>query len=126
MPDVGGDVFGAVANLLGATTTATVATGILNLWMHTPEETAARHAALTAEHGRRFLVGIGVSHGPLIDRVKEAGTYQQAAGADAAPTSTGSTPPTRRWPPTTGCSPRSARRCSSWPAPAPPAPTRTS
>ena len=36
VPDVGGDVFGAVANLLGATTTATVATGILNLWMHTP------------------------------------------------------------------------------------------
>ena len=77
VPDVGGDVFGAVANLLAATTTATVATGILNLWMHTPEETAARHAALSSEHGRRFLVGIGVSHGPLIDRVKEAGAYQR-------------------------------------------------
>ena len=77
VPDVGGDVFGAVANLLAATTTTTVATGILNLWMHTPEETAARHAALTAERGPRFLVGIGVSHAPLIDRVKEAGAYQR-------------------------------------------------
>jgi len=77
LPDVGGDVFGEVGNLLGATTTATVATGILNLWMHTPAESAERHAALNNEHGRRFLVGIGVSHGPLIDRVQEAGTYRQ-------------------------------------------------
>ncbi len=68
-------MFAAVANLLQATSTAVVATGILNLWMHAAEETAAQHATLTAEHGRRFLVGIGVSHGPLIDNVKEAGTY---------------------------------------------------
>ncbi len=76
MPDVGGDVFGAVANLLAATTTTTVATGILNLWMHSPEETAGAHADLTAEHGDRFLVGIGVSHQPLID-MKEAGRYRK-------------------------------------------------
>ena len=77
IPDVGGDVFGAVDNLLGATTTATVATGILNLWMHTAEETAANHASLTAQHGDRFLVGIGVSHALLIDSKIEAGAYRQ-------------------------------------------------
>jgi probable F420-dependent oxidoreductase len=77
IPDVGGDVFGAVANLLGATTTATIATGILNLWMHTAEETAAQHAALTAQHGPRFFVGIGISHAPFVDRTLEAGTYQR-------------------------------------------------
>jgi probable F420-dependent oxidoreductase len=77
VPDIGGDVFGAVGNLLAATTTAIVATGILNLWLHTAEETAEQHAALTAQHGRRFLCGIGVSHAPLIDRKIEAGTYQQ-------------------------------------------------
>ena len=77
IPDVGGDVFGAVENLLGATTTAVVATGILNLWMHTAEETAAQHAALTARHGSRFLVGIGISHAVLIDRRLEAGMYKQ-------------------------------------------------
>ena len=77
IPDVGGDVFGAVRNLLGATSTATVATGILNLWMHTAQETAQQHAALTAEHGNRFLVGIGVSHAALIDRAVEAGAYQR-------------------------------------------------
>jgi probable F420-dependent oxidoreductase len=77
IPDVGGDVFGAVRNLMAATSTATIATGILNLWMHTAEETAAQHVTLIAEHGRRFLVGIGVSHRPLIDHKIETGTYQQ-------------------------------------------------
>src|SRR6476661_10111283 len=70
IPDVGGDLFGPLANLLGATTTATIATGILNIWMHTPEEAAVHHAFLTAEHGPRFLCGIGISHRPLIDNVK--------------------------------------------------------
>ena len=36
--------------------------------MHTPEETAAEHARLTAAHGDRFLCGFGISHRPLIDR----------------------------------------------------------
>lgn len=77
VPDVGGELFPAVANLLDATTEATVATGILNIWMHTPEETAAQHHALTTAHGRRFLCGLGISHRPLIDRVNEPGTYQR-------------------------------------------------
>jgi probable F420-dependent oxidoreductase len=77
IPDVGGDVFGAVENLLSATQSITVATGILNIWMHTPDETAEHHARLTGLHGDRFLVGLGVSHAPLIDRVKEAGAYRK-------------------------------------------------
>src|SRR4051794_7582722 len=76
IPDVGGDVFGSVENLLGATTTATIATGILNLWMHEPEETADQHSRLGALYGRRFLVGIGVSHAPLID-MAETGRYRK-------------------------------------------------
>lgn len=74
IPDVGGDVFAAVEVLLSATRRATIATGILNLWMHTPEETALQHARLTAANGDRFLVGIGVSHQLLIDR-GAAGRY---------------------------------------------------
>jgi probable F420-dependent oxidoreductase len=77
LPDVGGDVFGSVGNLLGATSTATIATGILNVWMHTPEETAAKHAELTAAHGSRFLCGIGISHRPFIDAVNSPGAYQK-------------------------------------------------
>ena len=77
IPDVGGDVFGPIGNLLAATTSSIVATGILNLWLHTAEETAEQHATLTAAHGPRFLVGIGVGHRPSIDRIIAEGTYQQ-------------------------------------------------
>jgi len=92
IPDVGGDVFGAVENLLTATRSATIATGILNLWMHEPEQTAAEHARLSSAHDRRFLVGIGVSHAPLIDAT-ETGRYRQPLartrqfldGLDSAP-----------------------------------------
>jgi probable F420-dependent oxidoreductase len=76
IPDVGGDVLGAVANLLAGTTTLTAATGILNLWMHEPADVATGYASLVAEHGRRFLVGIGVSHAPLVD-MSEAGRYRR-------------------------------------------------
>lgn len=84
IPDVGGDLFDAVANMLRATTTATVATGILNVWMHTPEETAAQHATLTAEHGRRFLCGVGISHQPFVDLVKSPGAYDKPVATMAA------------------------------------------
>jgi probable F420-dependent oxidoreductase len=67
--DIGGDLFGSVAALLAATKTAVVATGIANIWLRTPEETARQHAALSAEHGRRFLLGLGVSHARLVERV---------------------------------------------------------
>jgi probable F420-dependent oxidoreductase len=94
IPDVGGDLWSPLAALLGATQKVTIATGILNLWMHEPEETAAKHAELTAQHGDRFLCGIGISHQPFIDVVKEAGTYKKPVatmaayldGLDAAPT----------------------------------------
>ena len=67
--DIGGDLFGSVAALLVATKTAVVATGIANIWLRTPEETARQHATLSAEHGHRFLLGLGVSHAHLVERV---------------------------------------------------------
>ncbi len=83
MPDVGGDLFDAVERAMAATSTVTVATGILNLWMHEASTTAAEHARLTTAHGDRFLVGIGVSHAPLID-AREPGTYRKPLSAMAA------------------------------------------
>lgn len=80
IPDVGGDLFTSVELLMDATRLVTVATGILNLWMHPAAETAEQHARLTAAHGDRFLVGIGVSHQALIDR-KEPGTYTKPLSA---------------------------------------------
>ncbi|MGC5258976.1 LLM class F420-dependent oxidoreductase [Gordonia sp. DT218] len=76
IPDVGGPVLDSVANLLGATTNVVIATGILNMWMHEPHEVAAAHARLTSEHGPRFLLGLGISHAPLID-AQEAGRYRK-------------------------------------------------
>ena len=83
IPDVGGPVLDSVENLLTATKTVTIATGILNLWMHEPAEVAAAHARLSAAHGHRFLLGIGVSHAPLIDS-RSPGTYRKPLAATAA------------------------------------------
>jgi len=83
IPDVGGAVFDAVAWLLAATKRTAIATGILNLWMHSAGDVAERYATLTAEHGDRFLLGIGVSHAPLID-AGEPGRYRKPLAATAS------------------------------------------
>ena len=83
IPDTGGEVFDAVERLLSSTTTITVATGILNLWMHSPEETAAARDRLTRDHGDRFLVGIGVSHARVVDAA-ESGRYRKPLSAMAS------------------------------------------
>ena len=80
IPDVGGPVMDAVENLLASTKQVVIATGILNLWMHEPSDVAAKYAALTAAHGDRFLLGIGVSHAPLVDS-KEPGRYRKPLAA---------------------------------------------
>ncbi|HEY6889741.1 MAG TPA: TIGR03620 family F420-dependent LLM class oxidoreductase, partial [Solirubrobacter sp.] len=62
IPDVGGDVFGACEELLAATRTIPLLTGILNIWMHDAAEVAARSTAL----GERFTLGLGASHEAVI------------------------------------------------------------
>jgi probable F420-dependent oxidoreductase len=47
---------------LEATSTLTVATGILNVWQHDPADVAAAHAQLTSDFPGRFLLGIGIGH----------------------------------------------------------------
>jgi probable F420-dependent oxidoreductase len=94
LPDVGGKLFESLGNVLGATSRVTIATGILNVWMHTPEVAAAEHSALQAAHGGRFLCGLGIGHRPFIDMVIAPGTYQNPVetmagyldGLDAAET----------------------------------------
>jgi probable F420-dependent oxidoreductase len=76
-PDAGGDVFGAAETLLAATERLTVATGILNLWMHSATESAQRFHEQTQTHNHRLLLGIGVGHARFVDRVIEPGTYRQ-------------------------------------------------
>ena len=66
VPDVGGDVFGALDRLAAATTSVTIATGILNIWHQTPEATSAWWSAQPPGVRDRTMLGLGVSHGPLI------------------------------------------------------------
>ena len=70
----------SLERLLVATKDVVVATGILNLWFHTPEEVSQAHAALVASHGSRLLLGIGVSHQVLVDS-QEPGRYQKPLSA---------------------------------------------
>jgi probable F420-dependent oxidoreductase len=66
IPDTGGDVFGSLDNLLSPTSTITVATGILNVWCHTVDDTNAWWAGLSPSTQERVMLGLGVSHGALI------------------------------------------------------------
>jgi probable F420-dependent oxidoreductase len=80
IPDIGGPVLDSVDHLLASTKRTVIATGILNLWMHEPSDVAAGYASLTDKHGERFLLGIGVSHAPLID-TREPGLYRKPLAA---------------------------------------------
>lgn len=63
---VGGNVTGDFSRLLNATKRATLATGIINIWKHEPQEIADWWHGLSDDHKKRALLGIGISHGPLI------------------------------------------------------------
>src|SRR3954447_24309378 len=56
----------AVSELLRGTRSITVATGILSVWIHDPEVVAAERAQISDAYEGRFLLGLGVSHAPLV------------------------------------------------------------
>lgn len=76
------------AALIEATSTLTVATGILSIWQHDAAGVAARYSTLETTHPGRFLLGLGASHARL------AADYRRPYSAmvayldalDAAPT----------------------------------------
>ncbi len=51
-----------IQSLLAATRKAVVATGIISIWTHPADSTAAMHRSLTSAYPDRFLLGIGISH----------------------------------------------------------------
>ncbi|WP_405658739.1 TIGR03620 family F420-dependent LLM class oxidoreductase [Streptomyces sp. NBC_01166] len=59
------------AAVVAATRTVTVATGILSIWDHSAEEVAARVAEIDASTRGRFVLGLGVSHGPMVPQYKK-------------------------------------------------------
>jgi probable F420-dependent oxidoreductase len=66
IPDLGGDLFGAFDNLLGVTSTMTIASGIMNVWKQTPEAAGAWFNGLPDDQRARVMLGIGISHAPFI------------------------------------------------------------
>jgi probable F420-dependent oxidoreductase len=78
--------------ILDATRRVVVATGIVNIWTHPPDQIAAEHHALQQAHPGRFLLGLGVSHQHVVERaglqyqrpLQQMRAYLDAL--DAAPT----------------------------------------
>jgi probable F420-dependent oxidoreductase len=60
-------VFDAVDVLISATERVTIATGILNIWMETPQAVSAGWQRIEADQPGRLFIGLGISHAPLID-----------------------------------------------------------
>jgi len=59
-------VLGDVARFLAGTKNIVIATGIINLWKHEPKDIADWFAGLSDDHKARVMLGIGISHGPII------------------------------------------------------------
>ena len=59
-------VLGDVDQLLDATGRIVVATGIINIWKNTPDEVADWFAGEAPERRKRLMLGLGVSHSPII------------------------------------------------------------
>ncbi|GLU45676.1 LLM class F420-dependent oxidoreductase [Nocardiopsis ansamitocini] len=75
--------------LIEATSTLTVATGILSIWQYAATDTAARFLELDRAHPGRFLLGIGASHARLAAQYKRPyssmATYLDALKAAGVP-----------------------------------------
>lgn len=63
---MGGELLRDISGLLAATKTMTVATGILNIWMHEVSDVGQWWHALPPAQRQRLLLGLGVSHGVMV------------------------------------------------------------
>jgi len=66
-PPMGKEAYVHAALLLGATERIVVATGIANIWARDARATVNATEALGEAHPERFLLGLGVSHAPLVN-----------------------------------------------------------
>lgn len=62
-------VFDVVAQVLDSTEQVRVATGIVNIWVETPDTVTAAWHRLEDRFPGRLYIGLGVSHAPAIDRL---------------------------------------------------------
>ena len=67
---VGRESLTNAALLLGATSRIVIATGIANIYARDPVSAAAGQKTLAEAYPGRFLLGLGVSHIPLVEQVR--------------------------------------------------------
>src|SRR3984957_4424941 len=67
---VGREPFAHAAYLLSHTERLSIATGIANIWARDPMTMAAASKTVAELSGNRFLLGIGVSHKPLVTNLR--------------------------------------------------------
>ena len=68
---VGREVFSASAWLLANTASLIVASGIANIYARDSFSAAAAQKGLNEQSGGRFLLGLGVSHIPLVEGIRQ-------------------------------------------------------
>jgi probable F420-dependent oxidoreductase len=68
---VGREAFSASAWALANTSTLTVASGIANIYARDAFSAAAAQKGLNEQSGGRFLLGLGVSHIPLVEGLRQ-------------------------------------------------------
>ncbi len=66
----GREAFSSASLLLAGTSTLTIATGIANIWGRDAVAAAAASRTLNAAYHDRFVLGLGVSHQPLVERLR--------------------------------------------------------
>ena len=64
---VGREAISHAALLLAATERIVVATGVANIYNRSPAAAAQAQRLLADDSGGRFLLGLGVSHGPMVE-----------------------------------------------------------
>lgn len=63
---LGREAFAQAAIFLGASSTMVIASGIANIWVRDPMAMAAGGRALAEAWQHRFILGLGVSHAPMV------------------------------------------------------------
>ena len=72
MPGRTDDLFDVADRYLGAASDLVVASGVASIWLYGAPEAAAATSRLNERHGGRFLLGLGVSHAPLVNNDRAA------------------------------------------------------
>jgi len=86
-------ILGVASELLEASTKIVIASGILNIWMHEPDEVLAAVRQFDRDHPERFLLGLGVSHASLVEPTGRQYTRPRSMMVDFLDALDAATPP---------------------------------